>query len=62
VTVEFTLSADGTASNATVVNAKPSGVFDRAAMKAVLGGHYDVSALNDRKSVRARIRLTFKPS
>jgi TonB family protein len=62
VTVEFTLSADGTASNATVVDAKPSGVFDRAAMKAVLGGHYDVSALNERKSVRARIRLTFKPS
>jgi len=62
VTIEFTLHADGTASNATVVDAKPKVIFDRAAMKAVLSGHYDVSALNDRPTVRARIRLTFKPS
>lgn len=62
VTIEFTLSADGTASDATVVEAKPPGIFDSAAKRAVLSGRYDVSALTDRKPARARIRITFKPS
>ena len=60
VTVEFTLSSNGTASNATVVEATPAGVFDHAATKAVLNGRYDVSALPNHKPARARIRVTFK--
>ena len=60
VTVEFTSSPNGTASNATVVEATPAGVFDHVATKAVLSGRYDVSALPNHKPARARIRLTFK--
>jgi protein TonB len=60
VTIEFTLSPDGTASNPTVVASKPVGMFDRAATQAVLKGRYDVSALSDQKPARARIRFDFK--
>jgi len=62
VTIEFTLSPNGTASNATVVESKPTGMFDRTATQAVLKGRYDVSALTDNKPARARIRFDFKAS
>jgi TonB family protein len=60
VIIEFTLSPNGTASNAVIVQSQPTGMFDRAATQAVLKGHYDVSALTDGKPVRARIRFEFK--
>ena len=60
VTIEFTLSPNGTASNTTVVESKPAGMFDRTATQAVLKGRYDVSALTDNKPARARIRFDFK--
>jgi len=62
VTIEFTLSPNGTASSATVVESKPTGMFDRTATQAVLKGRYDVSALTDNKPARARIRFDFKAS
>jgi TonB family protein len=60
VTIEFTLLADGSATKATVVDAKPTQLFNQVATEAVLHGRYDVGALNDRKPARARIRLAFK--
>ena len=60
VTIEFTLSPDGTASHPTVVESKPTGMFDRTATQAVLKARYDVSALTDNKPARARIRFDFK--
>jgi general secretion pathway protein A len=61
VTVEFTLRPDGKASDVTIVDAKPHGVFENAAIDAVERGRFDTSALNDHPSQRARIKLTFKP-
>ncbi|MFI4868719.1 MAG: energy transducer TonB [Steroidobacterales bacterium] len=62
VLVEFTLHPDGSASDATVIEAKPASVFDRAATDAVTRAHYDTSALQDKQPQRARLRLTFKLS
>ena len=59
--VEFTLNADGSPSDASVVEAQPAHVFDRAATSAVLHARYDASGLIDNQPQRARIRLTFKP-
>lgn len=62
VTVEFTLHPDGSASDTAAIESKPAHIFDRAAVEAVLRGHYDTHALVDGKPTRARIRLTFKPN
>jgi TonB family protein len=61
VIVEFTLHANGTATDAVVIEAKPHGLFDHVALVAVRGGHYDSSALAGSSSRRARINLHFKP-
>ncbi len=61
VVIEFTLHADGLPSSPTVVEAQPTGVFDRAAITAVMHARYDSSGLIHKQSRRARIRLTFKP-
>jgi TonB family protein len=61
VTLEFTIRSDGRAADVAVVDAKPRGVFDRAALEAVRHGHFDTRALADHPSERARLKLTFKP-
>ena len=64
VTVEFTLHADGSATDTVVVETTTQGpfqsMFERAATAAVLGGRYDASALSG-GSQRARIRINFNP-
>ncbi len=59
VIVEFTLSAKGLASDVTVVQSDPPGVFDRAAVSAVQRGRYSTDALADGQAARARIKLRF---
>lgn len=61
VTVEFTLHPDGTASDASIVEAEPANVFDYAAKQAVLRGHYDTTQLVKGAVTRARIKISFKP-
>jgi TonB family protein len=60
VVVEFTLHRDGSASEVTVVDAAPKGVFDRAAINAVRRGRYDARGLIGGVPQRARISLHFK--
>jgi protein TonB len=63
VILEFTLNANGTATNIGVIEAQPAGVFDRAATDAVARGRFDTSVLPaDKQPTRARLRVTFKPS
>jgi len=63
VIVEFLLNANGSATNASVIESQPAAVFDKAATDAVLRGRFDTSVLNeDRQPRRARIKVTFKPS
>jgi TonB family protein len=59
VVVEFTLSANGKASNLTVVQADPPGVFDRAAITTVRHGRYSTTDLVNRRPARARIKVRF---
>ena len=61
VVVEFTLHANGTASDAVVIEANPRGVFDRSALSAVRRGRYDTRPLAGAPTQRARISLHFKP-
>jgi len=42
--VEYTVSADGTVENPTVVEASPEGVFDRAVLRAIEGWSYAPAA------------------
>ncbi|HTY50258.1 MAG TPA: energy transducer TonB [Steroidobacteraceae bacterium] len=60
VTLEFTLRPDGRAAAVRVITATPAGIFDRAAIDAVLGGHFDTQQL-DGQARRARIKINFKP-
>ena len=43
VTVEFNIASDGSVQNLSVINAKPAGVFDQAAERAMRGWKYAVS-------------------
>jgi general secretion pathway protein A len=61
VTVEFTIKPDGKASDVTVVDSKPSGIFENAAIEAVRRGNFDTSEVVDHQPRRARVKLTFKP-
>jgi TonB family protein len=61
VVVEFTLQSDGSATGATVVDAHPAHVFNRAAVKAVQGARYDTAPLAGRASAKARLKISFKP-
>ncbi len=61
VIIEFTLKADGRATDITVVESQPAGVFDKSAIDGVARGRFDTSPLGPgRKPQRARIRMTFK--
>lgn len=60
--VEFTLQPDGRPQAPVVVESSPANVFDKAAVRAVMGGHYDTSELKNGQPQQARVRLTFKPS
>lgn len=63
VVVEFTLGRDGRASEATVIESSPVGLFDRAALDAVARGRFDTSALADPTAPhRSRLRVSFKPN
>ena len=42
--VEYTVNADGAVENATVVEANPEGVFDRAVLRAIEGWAYAPAA------------------
>lgn len=42
--VEYTVAPDGTVANATVVEASPEGVFDRAVLRAIEGWSYAPAA------------------
>jgi protein TonB len=61
VTVEFTIGPDGKASDVTVVDSKPHGIFESAAIDAVGRGRFDTSEVVDHQPRRARVKLTFKP-
>lgn len=61
VIVEFTLHANGSATDPVIIDARPAGLFDRAALTAVRRGRYDTSALAGSPTQRARISLHFKP-
>lgn len=62
VIVEFTLDANGRASDAKVVESKPERVFDDAALQAVRRGRFRTNELGDSgMSRRARLRITFQP-
>jgi TonB family protein len=61
VIVEFTLTADGRATDIVAVESEPKGVFDKSATDSVARGRFDTSNLGpERKPQRARIRLSFK--
>jgi periplasmic protein TonB len=63
VIVEFTLNADGRATDVSVAESQPANVFDRVATDAVRSGRFDASMLGSSgQPRRARLRLTFKPS
>jgi TonB family protein len=62
VTVEFTLTAKGTASDVTVVQSNLPELFERAAITAVQHGRYSTRELVNGKPVRARIKLRFTSS
>jgi len=62
VDVEFNVNVDGSTSAAAVVDAKPKGVFDDAALHAIHGwifNPYTVNGVRERK--RIRMRIQFKP-
>jgi protein TonB len=62
VLVEFTLQANGSATDVTVVEATPPGAFDKAAVRAVSQGRFDTSVLGpSRQPQRARLKLSFRP-
>lgn len=61
VIIEFTLHANGTATNLAVIEASPRGLFDRAALAAVRSGRFKTGALAGAPTQRARISLHFKP-
>lgn len=61
VVVEFTLSANGKASRATVVQSDLPREFDREALSAVEHGRYSTTDLVNHQPVRARIKLRFIP-
>ncbi len=60
VIVEFTLSAKGGASDATVVESDPPGMFDRAAITAVKRGRYSTGDLVNRQPERARLETALQ--
>ena len=61
VIIEFTLHANGTATDLTVIEASPRGLFDRTALAAVRGGRFKTGSLAGASTQRARISLHFKP-
>jgi TonB family protein len=62
VVVEFTLRADGSATDVAVVESTPPGTFDKVATAAVARGRFDTSPLGQGKQPkRARIKLSFRP-
>jgi len=61
VVVEFTLSANGKASQARVVESDLPKNFDRQAISAVRDGRYSTRELVNRRPARARIKLRFTP-
>ena len=61
VIVEFTLHANGAATDPIVIESQPHGLFDRVAIAAVRRGQYQAGALAGAASRRARISLHFKP-
>jgi len=62
VIVEFTLQADGSARDVSVVESTPAGAFDKAATAAVARGRFDAAVLGPSKEPqRARVKLSFKP-
>jgi protein TonB len=61
VVVEFTLNADGHASEPRVVESSPPSVFDSAALQAVRHGRFDAGVLGrPAQPQRARLRISFK--
>jgi TonB family protein len=62
VVVEFTLQSNGSATDVTVIESTPSGVFDKAAISAVSRGRFDTAPLGPGKQPqRARLKLSFRP-
>jgi len=59
VTVEFTLSPNGAASDVVVVQSDLPGVFAREAIRAVQHGRFSTHELVKGQSARARIKLRF---
>ncbi len=60
VTLEFSIRADGRASDVAVIDTQPKGVFDRAAIEAIQHGRFDASVQTAHPDERARLKLTFK--
>ena len=63
VTVEFTITKTGTVSDATVIDAKPSNIFNRAALEAIRKWKFKPKIVEGRAvEQRARQTLQFKLS
>lgn len=61
VEVEFTVEKDGTVADIHVVNAEPSGVFERSAQRAVRRWKFQAHVVDGEPvAVRARQRMDFK--
>jgi TonB family protein len=62
VVLEFTLQANGSAKDVTVLESTPPGAFDKAAVTAVAHGRFDTAPLGPSKQPqRARLKLSFRP-
>jgi protein TonB len=62
VVIEFTVAADGRASDIQVIESSPGTVFNKAAREAVARGRFDTSVFgDDAQTRRARLRISFKP-
>jgi protein TonB len=61
VTVEFTITADGSVEDAKIVEADPSRVFDRAVLRAIRRWKFAPRIVNGRAiERRARKQIVFK--
>lgn len=60
VTVRFTIGPSGRVTDATVIDSKPPGVFDRSVLKAIRRWRYDPKLVDGKPVARPNQRVTLK--
>jgi len=60
VTIGFTISPRGTVTDARVIDSKPPGQFDRAALKALQRWRYDPKLVDGKPVARRNQKVTLK--